>query len=113
MADSLSMVDRIRANAQLVVTWARENLDTEVGFDEAGVRWLDGYIQHQHEQGNPANREGLVNRLGSYLGASSRATEGLGPRSMGHGACGSTNGMPRGPLPRSESSWSTGPRTPS
>jgi hypothetical protein len=43
-------------------------LDMEVGFDEAGVTWLDGYIQHQHEQGNPANREGLVSTLGSYLG---------------------------------------------
>lgn len=68
MADNLSMVDRIRANAQLVLTVARDHLDTEVGFDEAGVRWLDGYIQRQHEQGNPANREGLVSTLGSYLG---------------------------------------------
>jgi hypothetical protein len=46
----------------------RDHLDTEVGFDETGVRWLDGYIRHQHEQGDPANREGLVSRLGSYLG---------------------------------------------
>ena len=68
MADNLSMVDRIQANAQLVVTWARDHLDTEVGFDEAGVCWLDGYIQRQHELGNPADREGLVSRLGSYLG---------------------------------------------
>ncbi len=68
MADNLSMVDRIRANAQLVLTVARDQLDTEVGFDEAGVRWLDGYIQRQHEQGNPANREGLASTLGSYLG---------------------------------------------
>src|SRR5436853_269366 len=38
------------------------------GYDEAGVRWLDGYVQRQHENGDPANREGLVNTLGSYLG---------------------------------------------
>ena len=67
MADNSSVLDRIRANAQLVLTVARDQLDTEVGFDEAGVRWLDGYIQHQHEQGNPADREGLVSTLGSYL----------------------------------------------
>lgn len=62
------MVDRIRANAELVVSVARDQLGEEIGYDKAGVRWLDGYIQGQHEQGNPANRDGLVSTLGSYLG---------------------------------------------
>ena len=68
MSDDLPMVDRIRANAELVVSVARDQLGEEVGYDEAGVRWLDEYIQLQHEQGNPANRDGLVSTLGSYLG---------------------------------------------
>lgn len=68
MGDDLSMVDRIRVNAELVVSVARDQLGEVVGYDEVGVRWLDGYIQRQHEQGNPANHEGLVNTLGSYLG---------------------------------------------
>jgi len=68
MPDDLSMLDRIRANAELVVSVARKQLAEEIGYDEAGVRWLDGYIQRQHEQGNPANRDGLVSTLGSYLG---------------------------------------------
>jgi hypothetical protein len=68
MADDLPMMDRIRANAELVVGIARDQLGVEVGYDEAGVRWLDRYVQRQHEQGNPANRDGLVNTLGSYLG---------------------------------------------
>lgn len=68
MADDLPMVDRIRANAELVVSVAAKQLGVAVGYDEAGVRWLDGYIQHQHEQGNPANHDGLVSTLGSFLG---------------------------------------------
>jgi hypothetical protein len=68
MADDLAMVDRIRANAELVVSVAAKQLEEAVAYDEAGVRWLDGYIQRQHEQGNPANRDGLVSTLGSFLG---------------------------------------------
>lgn len=68
MADDLSIVDRIRANAELVVSVAANQLGEAVGYDEAGVRWLDGYIQRQHEQGDPSKRNGLVNMLGSYLG---------------------------------------------
>lgn len=65
--DNLSM-DRIRANADVVVSVAQKQLGQEVGYDLAGVRWLDGYIQRQHEQGNPANRDGLVSTLRSFLG---------------------------------------------
>jgi hypothetical protein len=68
MADDLPMVDRIRANAELVVSVAARQLGEAVWYDEAGVRWLDGYIQRQHEQGDPANRDGLVSTLGSFLG---------------------------------------------
>jgi hypothetical protein len=32
------------------------------------VYWLDGYVQRQHETGDPDQREGLVNTLGAYLG---------------------------------------------
>ncbi|HEV3384644.1 MAG TPA: hypothetical protein VG097_07505 [Gemmata sp.] len=68
MKENLPIEERFRANAELVVSIARKQLGVEVGMDEAGVRWLDGYIQRQHEQGNPANRDGLVSTLGSYLG---------------------------------------------
>lgn len=68
MAGDLPIVDRIRANAELVVSVAAKQLGEAVGYDEAGVRWLDGYIQRQHEQGDPANRDGLVSTLGSFLG---------------------------------------------
>ena len=63
-----SIIDGIRANAELVVSIAQKQLDQELNFDEAGVRWLDGYIQRQREAGDPANRHSLVNVLGSFLG---------------------------------------------
>ena len=68
MSDEMSMIEKLKANAELVVSIAEEQLDVEVGYDEAGVQWLDGYIQRQHEQGDPKNRRGLVSTLGSYLG---------------------------------------------
>jgi hypothetical protein len=68
MTDDLSMVDCMRANAELVVSVAAQQLGETVGYDEAGVRWLDGYIQGQHEQGDAAHRDGLVSTLGSFLG---------------------------------------------
>jgi protein-S-isoprenylcysteine O-methyltransferase Ste14 len=63
-----AVVDRIRSNAELVVRVAREELRQEIGYDEAGVRWLDGYVQRQHEQGDAARRPGLVDTLGAFLG---------------------------------------------
>jgi hypothetical protein len=68
MSEDLSILEKIRANAALVVRIASEQLEENIGYDEAGVRWLDGYIQRQHEGGNASNHEGLVNTLGSYLG---------------------------------------------
>lgn len=59
---------RIRANAELVVSVAAQQLGETVGYDEAGVRWLDGFMQRQHEQGSPANRDAFVGTLGSFLG---------------------------------------------
>ena len=58
MAEEMPMADRIRANAELVVSVAGDELKQEIGYDETGVRWLDGYIQRQHEQGDPNNRDG-------------------------------------------------------
>jgi hypothetical protein len=68
MSPDSSPVDLIRANAALVATMAREHLGTDTQFDEAAVRWLDGFIQRQHERGDPENHPGLTNTLGSFLG---------------------------------------------
>ncbi len=62
------MVDGIRENARLVASAASDQLGAEVAYDETAVRWLDAFIQKEHEDGNPENRPGLVNTLGSFLG---------------------------------------------
>jgi hypothetical protein len=58
----------IHFNADRVVAIAREELGVPVGFDQAGVRWLDDFIQRAHERGDAALRGQLVHTLGSYLG---------------------------------------------
>jgi len=66
----------IRANAELVRKVARESLDVDVAYDEAGVRWLDGYIDNQRENAEPDVKERLPSTLGSYLGECVRTTFG-------------------------------------
>jgi hypothetical protein len=68
MGEELSVREMILANAALVVSVAREQLGQEVGYDEAGVRWLDGYIQRQRERLSPEIRARLSDRFGAFLG---------------------------------------------
>lgn len=69
MTEDLSPLEMIRANADLVLREARENLGQDIGYDEAGVRWLDGFIQRRHDGGAVGeDPSGLVNTFGSFLG---------------------------------------------
>ncbi len=70
------MESRIQANAELVRNVAREQLDVDVDYDEAGVEWLDEYIDVQRESASAEVRERLPNMLGSYLGECVRQTYG-------------------------------------
>src|SRR5689334_20506286 len=62
------MREKILANAELVRTVVHEQLGIEVGFDQAGVRWLDGYIEGQRDAASASTKERLPGTLGSYLG---------------------------------------------
>jgi hypothetical protein len=62
------MEQQILANAELVRTVARELLAIAVGFEEAGVRWLDRYIDGLRAGANESTKEKLPSTLGSYLG---------------------------------------------
>src|SRR5437867_1704433 len=68
MSDELSMPEKLRANAALVVRTVRENLDTELTFDQAGVEWIDGYINRLRECSAADERSGLISTLGSFVG---------------------------------------------
>src|SRR5437773_5184459 len=67
MINEFAVPQAIRANAELVIAMANKR-GHEVGYDEEGVRWLDGFIQRQHEQGDRGHFDGLISTLGSYLG---------------------------------------------
>jgi len=62
------MEDKIKANAELVRELAREELGIELEYDEAGVRWLAGYIDRQRDAADEPTKHMLQSVLGSYLG---------------------------------------------
>src|SRR5215470_14397105 len=70
----LSMEQKIRANAQLVVEGlgeaARLKDDFEgFGLNRESVEWVDGYIQRQRQRGgSKAEIDSLVQVIGSFLG---------------------------------------------
>lgn len=68
MSENLSPQEMIRANAEMVLAVARKEYDPHIGFDAAGVRWLDGYIQALVDQGGFEASEELCDNLGSFLG---------------------------------------------
>lgn len=76
MSENLSPEEMIRANAEMVLSVARREYDPDIGFDAAGVRWLDGYIQGLVEKGNVDASEELCDNLGSFLGTCLIATYG-------------------------------------
>lgn len=67
MIDPL-LLEKIRANAEIVLAGARDRLDVEIDFDEGGVRWLDGYIERNREALDSTTIDSLVDIFGSFLG---------------------------------------------
>ena len=72
----MDMESNIRSNAELVRSVARETLGVSVDYDEAGVRWLDQYIDGQRQSASQELKERLQGTLGSYLGECIRLTYG-------------------------------------
>jgi len=59
--------DKLRANAELVVSTVRDNLQIQLTFDQAGVEWVDGYINRLRAFPRE-RRSGLVSTLASFVG---------------------------------------------
>jgi hypothetical protein len=69
MTENPSPQEMIRANAEMVLASARDDLGHDIGYDAEGVRWLDGFIQRRHDGGGVGDDpSGLTNTLGSFLG---------------------------------------------
>jgi hypothetical protein len=62
--------DKIRQNAELVVSQMSPLCGFDFGYDARSVAWLDGYIERQRARADITQElvNGLVNVLGSYLG---------------------------------------------
>lgn len=58
-----SALEAIPYNVDLIAWIAREHLGSEPDSGLATVRWLDGFIHHQHERGDTAKHSGLVQTL--------------------------------------------------
>ena len=70
------MIERIQANAAMVRKFASDACDADIGFDEAGVRWLDDYIKGPAQRLDEPVKEKMVSMFGSYLGECIRQTYG-------------------------------------
>lgn len=70
------MEHHIIANAELVRNIARGKLAVIVEYNEAGVRWLDAYIDRQRQTASEEVKSNLPSTLGSFLGECIRHTFG-------------------------------------
>jgi hypothetical protein len=61
-------LERIKANARMVIKTFSENNNVSLGYDEDSVAWLDGYIERNRQNWDEQTRESLTSVLGSFLG---------------------------------------------
>lgn len=61
----MEMIDRIRANAEMVIA---QFPDENLAYDERSVEWLDGFIERQRERMEPEQASRLAQTLGCFLG---------------------------------------------
>ena len=62
------MHSALKANAELVRKIASQKLGVDASYDEAGVRWLDDFLNRQRQHGTAESKEKLPQTLGSFLG---------------------------------------------
>ena len=70
MQDNLSLEEKLRINADLIVEHLSPAAGFQLGFDERSVEWLDGFVERQRTRDDfdLASSDGLAQKLGSFLG---------------------------------------------
>ena len=63
-----ALKEKLRTNAELFRKITHDNMNVDIGYDIEAVRWLDGYIQRQHENSDPTEHRKITQVLGSFLG---------------------------------------------
>lgn len=53
--------------AFLVSTLSKDGV-VELGYDDASVEWVDGFVERQRARGDASLAQGLTNVVGAYLG---------------------------------------------
>ena len=65
--ESMTLEEKLGANAEMVIAHLSQHAGFTLGFNEASVEWIDGFIERQRmREGKEPG--GLVNTLGSFLG---------------------------------------------
>ncbi len=69
--EPLTVIDKIQRNAEMVQKVFRENLDTELTFDQTGIEKLAGFIDRQREN-LQVDLDRAVSTFGSFFGEALR-----------------------------------------
>ncbi len=65
--ESLTLEEKLRLNAEMVIENLSQHAGFELGFNEESVEWIDGFIERQRAR-EGFEPGGLLNTLGSFLG---------------------------------------------
>jgi hypothetical protein len=69
MNESDPRVEKIRKNAELVISELGRLSGQQFGFDRDSIAWVESFIESQRHQGRTCDaKSGLVSTIGSYLG---------------------------------------------
>ena len=64
----ITVLEQIRANAELTRSILRDNLEVEMNYDAASIEWLEGYIERNREAWDENMTSNLIIVPGSFLG---------------------------------------------
>lgn len=62
------MEQEFKRLAEFLVATIRKDVGVELGYDDASVEWVDGFVERQRERFRGDDAAGLVNVVGSFLG---------------------------------------------
>lgn len=68
-APTPELADQMQAAAEKLRSVFKEQMDLELDYDEAGVRWLEGYIDRARlRASDEKSRQGSIHLIGAFLG---------------------------------------------
>ena len=70
------MEERFREMAEKLIATMGAQSGLELGYDDASVEWVDGFIERQRVRFSGDEAQGLVNVIGAFLGECVIANDG-------------------------------------